>query len=501
MSIRGKIIFGFSLIIILLSAMGIFLIYSMQKLANEAGNIYKHPFTVSNAAKNIEIHLLSIQDKLKDAILPDSENRSRGIEISIRRQKGMILEDFGTIKDRYLGPEKDVENALTAYNSWLDVTEDVIFLQKQGKTLEASQLIETRLSQDTERFRSAMDNLIAFATGKANEFYTKTLDNKKDFLIILSFLLITSIGASVFIMTRVVSNHDFTLKEINRYLHLVDQNILIASMNKKGKITDISNALCRFLGNTKTEMIGTQCNFFVDQKMSTGCTDHIYKVIQTGSEWEGDLQREDANGDPQWINLTIHPVFDENFNISSYSHIIQDVTDKKKLEELSVTDKLTMLHNRRYFDTVLEREIKLAHRNEHYLTLAIADIDFFKKYNDHYGHPAGDEILATVARVLKKVLNRPNDYLFRLGGEEFGILFANTNHDRSIAFLEKIKDAVESLEIKHEYNDVSSYVTISIGARVLKGLDIPAPNLFYVQADQALYEAKKNRNQVVVPGL
>lgn len=93
----------------------------------------------------------------------------------------------------------------------------------------------------------------------------------------------------------------------------------------------------------------------------------------------------------------------------------------KKLENVSYTDSLTTLHNRRYFNLVYERELKRAQRTHSYITFMMLDIDYFKQYNDTYGHLEGDYALKSVAKVLKDTLKRPSDYVFRLGGEEFGV--------------------------------------------------------------------------------
>lgn len=498
MDIRKKIIFAFSLIVVLLSAMGIYLIHSMQNLAGETENIYRHPFAVSNAARDIKIHLISIQNNLKDIMLAENGEELGIAQERIRVDERMIHERFALIDERFLGDRADVLKAHQAFTDWKKICDEIVFLKKNGMLTDAYKIMRADFVKNTDRLDSTIRYLTDFATGKANEFYTKTLEHKKRSLLTVSSLLALIITGSIFILVYVVRNHDLTLREINRYFHLIDQNIMIASTNREDRITDISNALCRFLESTKNEMIGKKCDFFINDDDFRGISDHICKIIDTGLDWKGDIKRVSSCGEIRWISQAVHPVFDDKFRISSYTHIIHDVTDRKALEELSVTDKLTSLHNRRYFDDVIGREIRLARRNGNYLTLAIMDIDFFKRYNDHYGHPAGDEVLKSVSEVLRRTLNRPDDYLFRVGGEEFGLVFSGTDHDNSYRFLENIRNDIESLKITHEYNDVSSHITVSIGARVYKGLDIPDKNQFYIRADESLYDAKKQRNSVVL---
>lgn len=498
MNVRIKIILGFSLIILLLSATGFLLIQSLQNLSSETKNIYEHPFAVSNATRNIQIYLSGTQSLLRDIALTQSDETFGTIQEKIRQNEIYIVKEFDLIRERFLGKAEKVEEAQQAFYQFNEVVDEIVNTRKSEGRAAISFLLENDVIQAGTQVDYKLGYLMDFATGKANEFYSKTLDAKRYSLLILTILLVVTIGASIFIMVNVVRNHDLTLNEMNRYFHLIDQNILTASITERGHFIQVSNALCRFLNCTQKEILGTECRFFMNEGQNPDLVDQIYNVIRTGFEWEGDIKRVLDNREVQWIKLHIHPVFDSSFAINSFNIILQDVTDKKTLEDMSVTDKLTNLHNRRYFDRVIEKEIRLAQRKDIYLSLAILDIDFFKNFNDNYGHPAGDEVLENVARVLKKCLNRPNDYCFRLGGEEFGIVFSDTDSKTTGTFLEKIREEIHSLQIKHEFSAVSEFLSVSIGAQVAKGLDIPQKRQFYIQADRALYQAKKDRNTVVV---
>ena len=127
------------------------------------------------------------------------------------------------------------------------------------------------------------------------------------------------------------------------------------------------------------------------------------------------------------------------------------------------------------------------------------DIDYFKKYNDKYGHQAGDEALKKVAIALKNVTKRAGDYTFRLGGEEFGILFISKSTDHAKEFAKNILDSIESLKIEHKDSLTSKHITVSIGLVSKQANTLKDENELYKYADEALYEAKeKGRNQVVV---
>ncbi len=164
----------------------------------------------------------------------------------------------------------------------------------------------------------------------------------------------------------------------------------------------------------------------------------------------------------------------------------------KKLEEASYTDSLTNLHNRRYFNLVFEKEVKRAKRSKTFLTFMMLDIDFFKQYNDTYGHIEGDNALKKVAYALNAVLKRPSDYIFRLGGEEFGVLMSETDKQSSELIAQKICDSVIGLRIEHSGSKINDFVTISVG--VVSCEVTPSLNEEHIitLADEMLYKAKEN---------
>ncbi len=171
----------------------------------------------------------------------------------------------------------------------------------------------------------------------------------------------------------------------------------------------------------------------------------------------------------------------------------------KKLENASYTDSLTNLHNRRYFNLIYERELKRAKRNKNYITFMMLDIDFFKQYNDTYGHVEGDFALKSVAKVLQDTLRRPSDYVFRLGGEEFGVLLSETDESQSARLARDICNAVRAREIKHKASKVNQYLTISVGVVCVKADDKLEENLLISRADEMLYRAKESgRDRYVI---
>jgi diguanylate cyclase (GGDEF)-like protein len=169
-----------------------------------------------------------------------------------------------------------------------------------------------------------------------------------------------------------------------------------------------------------------------------------------------------------------------------------------KLEQASYTDSLTALFNRRYFNVVYEREFKRSLRSNTPFVFMMLDIDFFKQYNDTYGHLQGDLALQAVAKVLKTTLQRPGDYPFRLGGEEFGVILTDTDCKNARIIGEKIRASIEHLKIEHKGSKILPTLSVSIGGIcIVPTVDMSEDALIHT-ADTNLYAAKeRGRNQVV----
>lgn len=162
----------------------------------------------------------------------------------------------------------------------------------------------------------------------------------------------------------------------------------------------------------------------------------------------------------------------------------------KELERLSSLDGLTGIPNRRIFDEVLEKEWRRATREHKAISLLLIDIDYFKLFNDSYGHQGGDDCLARVARALDGALRRGGDMVARYGGEEFAVILPSTDANGAASVARSLCEAVRALNIPHERSDATDHVTISVGAAAcVPGVDGEASQLISL-ADEALYRAK-----------
>lgn len=167
------------------------------------------------------------------------------------------------------------------------------------------------------------------------------------------------------------------------------------------------------------------------------------------------------------------------------------------LEQISTTDSLTLIANRRRFDEVLILEWRRCLRKKSFLSLIMIDVDFFKQYNDRWGHIAGDDCLKKISAVLVQSLKRPSDLVARYGGEEFACILPETDSSGTLHTANRLRLAVEGLQIPHESSSVSPCVTISLGVATLTPLKNQDPSHLIKKADESLYEAKKQgRNRV-----
>ncbi|MCJ8326520.1 MAG: sensor domain-containing diguanylate cyclase [Campylobacterales bacterium] len=281
------------------------------------------------------------------------------------------------------------------------------------------------------------------------------------------------------------------INEFKRMLELYDEHIIVSIFDLDGNIKYVTNAYSKISDYSKEELLGQ--NFFKINYLKD--TNNIWETIKSNNIWKGEIKIRGKNNSIYWVYATISPEYDENNKHIGYSSIQQDITEKKHIEELSIRDGLTNLYNRRHFNILLKKEIKLSVRHNYNLNLILLDVDFFKQYNDEYGHPQGDEALIKLAKCIKNTFRRPDDYSFRVGGEEFAVIFSVEDKKDCLNILNNLKDSLKKEKIEHNKSSVSKYLTISIGVIEIKENDNEKE--IYQNVDLALYKAKNSgRNKI-----
>ncbi|QKF73773.1 response regulator receiver-modulated diguanylate cyclase (PAS domain) [Aliarcobacter faecis] len=300
------------------------------------------------------------------------------------------------------------------------------------------------------------------------------------------------------------------LGKLKSILNLLDYKIQSERLNKtfkefsfysetdlNGNIIEVSDSLCELTGYRKEQLIGQKHSILKHPNDEYIKYQDLWKTIISGNSWCGELQINDKSGNSIWYRTIIFPKMDSCGKIVAYGAKRQDITDKIEFERLSMTDSLTGLHNRRYFDKIFKNEINRAKRIKEDLILMIIDIDKFKLYNDYYGHLNADEVLKKIANILQMNYNRANDFIFRLCKEEFAILTSSDNSEKALLYVEKMRKEIENTKINHIKTE-NKILTISIGIFVLRPEDNFTENEIYDFADIALYKAKKALGNKVI---
>lgn len=228
-----------------------------------------------------------------------------------------------------------------------------------------------------------------------------------------------------------------------------------------------------------------------------------------GEDHEADYRAMSKSGEYVWIRDVVHVVRNENGDVDSLIGFMFDISERKKteqkliemqkqLEEFSYKDGLTGVANRRMFDSVMQEEWLHGYRNNRPLSLIMFDIDYFKQYNDFYGHLQGDETLKLVASILNNAGTRNRDFFARFGGEEFALILPETDKVAAVKMAERCRNLIFKAQIAHEKSEVSQLLTISIGVDSI----IPSHDgelLEFVDAvDKLMYQAKlTGRNRII----
>ncbi len=215
-------------------------------------------------------------------------------------------------------------------------------------------------------------------------------------------------------------------------------------------------------------------------------TQHIPVIFITSATLEADQEKGFEMGAIDYITK---PINIKILRARLKAHIRQSI-DLKNLEEQALTDVLTGIPNRRKFNEAMRSDWKLAVRDKKPISLLMIDIDEFKRFNDHYGHPEGDKCLIAVAKTLKQTIDRPIDMVARIGGEEFVILLPDTDLSGAEFIAQKVRQSIHALNYPHSESRVCDFITLSIGISSTEPDFDEDTNKLIDAADKALYKAK-----------
>lgn len=276
-------------------------------------------------------------------------------------------------------------------------------------------------------------------------------------------------------------------EEIKEQQLMVDKYVMIVTTDLKGEITNANEAFCKKTGYEKEELLGKSHKMMRHHNMEKEYFVDLWKELKQNKTWSGEIQNLTKDKKSIYFNVVIEPLY-KDFKKIGYRSISEDITDKKRIEELSITDKLTGLYNRTKIDEALGEQIEYYHRYKTKFSLVMIDIDDFKMINDIHGHDKGDYVLQEVSTILK-INTRTTDYIGRWGGEEFMIVCPNTTKDECFVLAEKIRKKIQY----HIFVDINR-VTISSGVTSI--LDSDNGESIFKRVDTALYKSKNSGKNI-----
>lgn len=363
----------------------------------------------------------------------------------------------------------------------------------------ASEILEGK-TKGEEFFAYSMDDILendddAILLLKPKKDYEEQLfeSNLKTTAVILILSILISIPLAMYASLTPSRLQKALIKantELKKFSEIIDKHIITATTKTNSIITSVSSAFESVSGFTRDELIGEKMNIVKHEDTPKETFKELWNTISSGKTWHGELKNRTKSGGEYWVEEDIVPIKDDNDKIISYMSISRDITAKKEIEKLSITDQLTGVYNRRKFDNSLEEEVQRARRYSEELALIMIDMDHFKDVNDTYGHQVGDDVLIVTAKLISEHV-RNVDIVGRYGGEEFVVICPNIGLEQAVVVAEKLRAEIQ----KHEFDAVGTK-TISLG--VAEFTEGDTPDDLVKKADTALYKAKEEgRNRVV----
>jgi two-component system cell cycle response regulator len=290
------------------------------------------------------------------------------------------------------------------------------------------------------------------------------------------------------------------VERLSTIVNSLDEGLLL--LEASGRVQYANPACERYLGYAPGELAGRALDELLPGALAQGYLDYFRDWLDGHDTQHYRGTREvlvrHRDGLLCAIDLSVTPM---QAGEPLFVALLHDITHHKQsetaLQRAALVDPLTLIANRRHFDSFIEKEWQRAIRSGEPLSLIVLDVDHFKLYNDTLGHAAGDACLQKVAAALQSHALRPTDLAARYGGEEFVLLFAETSAASALRLAEGIRARVEGLKLPNPRSPTSQWVTVSIGVATVAPTQLDAVENLFVAADRAMYEAKAaGRNRV-----
>jgi diguanylate cyclase (GGDEF)-like protein/PAS domain S-box-containing protein len=424
---------------------------------------------MKNLTKDIKLLYVEDEDELREETLEILEYYFQDIVVAKDGEEGLEL----------YKREFESKGCFDIVISDIEMPKmDGILMCKKIKEINKDQIVVLLSAYDTKEHLKGAINL------GVDKFIVKPVIDAYDFISSL-----VALSEKVLLKLEYKSK-DFLLEQQHK---IIEENVFMTVSDLDGKIVEVSKAYLDFTGFTRDEIIGKNHSVFREKSNKIEVIKDLWETILADKPWVGELKNRKFTKEEYWIKANISPLYNVNHEKIGYSAIVQDITNAKRLEALSITDTLTEIHNRKYFDYSLNREYKGALWRREKFALLIVDIDNFNDYNELYGNASGDKAIRAIALEIKKYLKHTVENVFRIGGQRFAIIVLN----KSDKYIQKIAldliERVDALKIKHEKGVASGFLSVSIGGintdcskETISNEDI------YNLADNNLSKAKKS---------
>ena len=282
---------------------------------------------------------------------------------------------------------------------------------------------------------------------------------------------------------------------IRQHQNIIDTHILQVIYDLDGNTIDVTQALLDITDFTKDEFFHENCCSINTNYNKTFQTKAVWEIISNNNIWKGELDSLKRNGEKFWVNSVINPLFDSFGKKIGYRSIKEDITYRKKFEELTVRDALTSLYNRKHFEFYIKQELNKASLAGGKIALLLVDIDYFKNYNDIYGHEIGDKTLIKFANIVSSHINSKIDNAFRVSGKIFAIVIKNKEDEDVIEYINTLQAELKDKAIEHTGSGVDKYLTVSIGAlNIDLKSQLYTADEFFSMTENSLCKAKETGN-------
>ncbi|MDA3946538.1 MAG: diguanylate cyclase [Helicobacteraceae bacterium] len=277
---------------------------------------------------------------------------------------------------------------------------------------------------------------------------------------------------------------------------IINDHVIYTTTDLKGIIEEVSPAFCERSGYRKEELIGRSHSFLRAPDTNDTLYDDLWTTIENDKIWSGEIKNIAKDGQPYWIKCKIRPLFCNSGNKIGYIAMRDNITREKEIEEYALVDEVTKIYNRRKINQDVSIALERYKRYSTPFSLVLIDIDYFKTFNDRYGHLIGDKVLIQISAFIN-TQTRQSDIFARWGGDEFALLITNSHSHQAAILCEKLRRTVAEkvCSTLQAQFDITEYISCSFGVTSIETDD--TLDTLLDRTDRALYLAKeRGRNRV-----